>query len=219
MAGVEFFAQAVGSAPQSGEGFDFVAVELGTELMAALPEHGKARAGDVFEMLDLRVERRQRVVDARAERSDLPLACFAELIEPVEPGYELFDLRLRGVAGVADLAGDIARGVGNDRQMAAEPVHVLERRRADAADSLDLLAVVADQALQRVGVLGNSLAGHAAEGFEIARLGGNELAGQAELAVDYGQAMLEPGAFLRQGPRDIAEAGRLAPRMAKGQQP
>ena len=36
---------------------------------------------------------------------------------------------------------------------------------------------------------------------------------------DHGQAMLEPGAFLRQGPRDIAEAGRLAPRMAQSQQP
>ncbi len=219
MARFEFFAQPVSATAQRGEGFDFMTVEFGAKLAAALAEHCKARAGDVFEMVGLGIEGCQRVVNSRAQRGDLAFARLAKLIEPIEAADQLLELALGGIAGLADLAGDVARGVGDHRQFAAQPVHVVERGRADAADRLDLFAVVADQALQRVGVLRNPLAGDAAEQFEVARLGGDEIARQAELAVDHCQAFFKSCAFQRQRPRNVGKARCFAARMPQRQQP
>ena len=194
-------------------------VELGTEFAAALAERIEAGAGNVGEMIGLGLEGGQCVVDPRAQRGDLPLARLAELVEPVEAGDELLELALGGVAGVADLAGDIARRIGDHRQFAAQPVHVFERGGADAADRLDLFAVIADQPLQRVGVLRDALARDAAERFEIARLRGDEIARETQLAVNDRKALLKTGAFQRQRSGDVGKTPGFAPRMAQGQQP
>jgi hypothetical protein len=82
-----------------------------------------------------------------------------------------------------------------------------------------LRPVVADQVLQPVGVLRQPLAGHAAERFEVARLRGDEVAREAELAVDDHHAPLERGGFARQLARGLAEARHFTPAVAHRQQP
>src|SRR5690606_16414299 len=113
----EFFAQRVGATADGGESLDFLAVELGPECYAALGQGGEAVAGNFLEVSGLVLERRQRLVDLAAQGGDLAAARLAELIEPVEAGNEFVELVFGDGARVPHLAGDVARRVGNDRQV------------------------------------------------------------------------------------------------------
>ncbi len=100
--------------------------------------------------------------------------------------------------------------------MVAQLRHVVERGDADPGDGLYLCAIVRHQRLEPPGVLGNPFRGGAPEIVELARLGGEKLAGEAELAVDGDQARFEQRRFLRQNARRIAEPCRFPRRTAHG---
>ena len=154
-----------------------------------------------------------------AQAIHLAPARLAELVESLEGGDHVLHLALRGVAGMADLVGDIARGVGNDRQLIAQTVHVGEGAVADLADGLHLLPVVADELLQLGGILRQAFGRNPPQRFQIARLRGDELPRQAELPVYHRQPLFQRLRFGGQQPGRFSKAGGIAGGMARGKQP
>src|SRR5690606_38658428 len=116
------------------ESLDFAAVQLCSEGSATLGKLGEALRRHFLEVGGLGAKRGEGFVHFAAQRNDLSSARLAELIEPVETGDELFELALGDPAGVPDLAGDIARRIGNHRQVVSQAIHVFERGGADAPD-------------------------------------------------------------------------------------
>ena len=68
-------------------------------------------------------------------------------------------------------------------------------------------------------MLGQAFGRHPAQRFQIARLGGYEFAGEAQLAVHGGQPQFEAGRFRTQRLRRCGKPGRFAAAVAHGQQP
>ena len=194
-------------------------VELRAKFFAALCEGGEARRRDLAQLLGVAGELGDAFAYLLAHRADLAVAGLAELVEPVEAVDHLLKLGMRGAAGVGDVVGDVLGGAGDHRQLAAQPFHVFQRRRADRADPFDLRAVLLDQALEAVGVARQAIGRQAAERIEVAALRGKKLARQAELAVDRHQPLFQPARFVGEQARRLAEARGLAPAVAQRDQP
>jgi hypothetical protein len=129
-----------------------------------------------------------RALHRLAHGAHLTLAGEAEFIEALEPGDHVFQLAMGIAPGIGDRVGHVLGAVGDDRQLAAQLVHVVERAGRDMGDFVDLLAVVEDQRAQAVGMGGKAVGGDAAERVEIARLGGEEIAGEGQFGVHRAQA-------------------------------
>ena len=120
---------------------------------------------------------------------------------------------------MADGIGDILGRAGNHRQLAAQPLHIVERRAADCGDRFHLGAVVADQTLQPLGMFTQTFSGDPAQRIEIAGLRRDKFARKAKLAVDHRQPGFEPGRFGGKQAGGIAKARRLAAAGAQCEQP
>ena len=94
----------------------------------------------------------QRRADLGPEPGDLHLAGAADFGEAVEAVGQAGKLPLGDAACAADLVGNIARRVGDHRQIVAQPVHVAKRRFAGGADRLDLGAIAGDEVLEFAGM-------------------------------------------------------------------
>ena len=124
-----------------------------------------------------------------------------------------------GAPGGADVVGYVLGRAGDHRQVAAQRLHILERGGTDRLDRIDPRAVVLDQRSQLAGMFGQALAGNPAQALDIAGLGGDELARQAEFAVDGGKPRFEPGRFFAQQAGGFAKAAGFLTAVAHRDQP
>ncbi len=131
---------------------------------------------------------------------------------------------MRGASGIADLARNIARGIGHDRQFSAQLIHIFECSGADTCNRFYLRAVVVDHCRHAFGILRQPLAGDPPERFQVARLRGDEIACEAQFAVNRDKAGFRVGRFLRAEParhrrNARLRAGSIALRAATGPRP
>ena len=195
--GVEFGFQRVGAAADGGQRIGFARFQLDSEGLVLLLEQSETIVGEALDLVAPVAQFLQRRQHLAVQGCDLFFARIAELAEPIKPADELFELALRHLTGIADLAGHVACRIGDDGQLIAQPVHVSERAFADRPDAVHLRAVVGDESLQPVRIGAQPVAGDAAEAFEIARLRGDEFARQAQFAVDGGETRFERLRFQR----------------------
>ncbi len=144
--------------------------QLDAEVIALLAQGFKAFLRQALERGSLLLEGSESLADLVAQAVHLPPAGFTEFIESRETGHELVQLVLGGMPGIANLACYISRGIGDDRQLVAQTVHIAKGGSADFADGIHLLAIVANQRLQAVGMLRQALAGDAPQRFQVTRL-------------------------------------------------
>ena len=214
-----FAAQGYRTCIERGQRFDFMAVQFVAELFAFCPQGSKALFGNGFELLGLLAECGHRVVDARPYVCDAALALAAVLLEGRKTFDQRIELFLCGAAHSADAIGNVLCRARDDRQIVPQLAHILERRLADSGNCIDLLAIVADQALQTIGIFGNPFGGAATEIFEVAGLAAEKFAGQAKLAVDDHQALFKPPRFFGKAVSNFPEPLGFMSGIARRQHP
>ena len=82
----------------------------------------------------------KRIADRAGQLRHLLFAADAGFAQAVETLRELFELLFGLTSCRPDLVGDIARRIGDDRQIVAQPVHVAKRGFAGRPDAVDLRA-------------------------------------------------------------------------------
>ncbi len=160
----------------------------------------------------LAFEAAKRVVDAATELCDLCFGGFAGVSKPFEPADQPYQLIFCHPACTADLIGDIARGIGDNRQIVTQPVHVAERGFAGGADRIHLGAIAENQGLQFARMGRQSFRRDPAQRLKIARLGGEKFACQAEFAVHHLEPRFKRRAFTVHQCRTGSKAVRLGAR-------
>ena len=187
------FAKLVDPALSRRQRLYFATVQIRAEALATFAQRGEARIRHCLEFGDPVAQSGQRAVDLGAEMFDMPLTRLAEFVEFGEAACQAVKRALRAFARRADGVGGIARGIGDHRQIVTQAGHVGQRGFGDAGDPFDLFAVFGHQRFDPVGILRQARGGDPAVRFQFAGLLGQELARQAQLAVDRG----EPGFKLR----------------------
>ena len=151
----QFAAQSHAPRPEARQRFNFLRLQVVADSVTALGQSGKALGHDGLKLGCLVGEGGERFVHTLAKRGDLSFAGLAKLIQTFEARNKRPELVLRRASDTADLVRHIAGGVGDDREIVAQLLHIFERCGAGAGDGIDLFAIVADKPLQPVGVLGN----------------------------------------------------------------
>ncbi len=214
---IHFIAQCRRPRPDMSKRIDLAPVEFGPEGFAVTAERQEAIGGRSFDLIESRAEFVERGVDPLAQRTHLSLARLAKRVEAGKTGNQFVELGSGRTPRVTDLVGDIARRSGDHGQIVAQSLHVLPGGGADAGDRVDLRAVVLHQFLQATRMFRNSLAGRTAEKFQLAALSGEEVAREAELAIDPEQPFFKAFGFQREHTRCVPETMRFARGGAHGQ--
>ena len=219
MGGREFIAQGFCPRAQGCERVHLASVEVAAELVAVVGKGFEASGGGALMRFDLLTECRESRVELGPDGADLALAGAAEFVEPLEAGHQLVELLGCGLPGAADLVGDVPCGIGDHRQVVAQPLHVFERCVAHPGDRVDPFGIVDNQLFEAVGILTDPFGRIAPQIFQVAGLRAQKFACEAQLTVDDRQPLLEPLGFSREQGRSVAETRRFTHRIAQRQQP
>ena len=128
------------------------------------------RGGEAVKLAQLRFHRGDKRLHLLAQGGHLPLIGKAIFVDLGQPRDHVREVALRHAPGVADHIGDIARRGDDDGRLFAHPRHVLKSSRADRAQRIDLLGVLANHPGQGLRMLGQPFGCDAAQRIQIARL-------------------------------------------------
>ena len=215
----EFGAKAFEPGADRGKCFHLAAIELRTEGFPVFAQGNEALFGNRTELIRLFDEFRQCCIHTLAQGCDLPFAGSPEFVQPFEAGNQVIELPLGFTAGISDLVRYILGGIGNDGKVSAQSIHIVQRGRADAGNRFDLITVIANQFLQPLRMLGQTIGRCAAEIIEFLGLGREELPGKAEFPIYGYEPGFEFGRLCRQRMSDIREPARFPGGIAHKKQP
>ena len=175
---VNFAGQRLRPGAYAGHGFGFIGFELFAELGSLIGHAGKAAGSDAFQLYGFGAKLRQSRRDQLPQRFDLALAGLAEFVEPLETADHFLQLGVGCAAGIANIVGHVASGIGDNRELSAELFHIFQRRFAHPPDGFNLSGIGLDERLQAICALRQTIARDSAQRIEIARLRGDEFSRQ-----------------------------------------